>query len=102
MSLKDADTLELLDRFNYLVGKYVPLAVELAPKLEEFGKYRKELQLIVGELAIRGIKPKEPEELKKVIESAIEQRSKKTENVTQPDTSTGRGESRTNLPETSK
>jgi len=71
MALKDTDTLELLDRFDYLVQRYVPLAAEIAPKIEKFGKYRRELQLIVVELQDRGVEPKDHEDLKSMIEGAL-------------------------------
>ncbi len=71
MSLKDTDTLELLDRFDYLVQRYVPLAAEIAPKIEKFGKYRRELQHIVVELQDRGVQPKDHEDLKGMIENVL-------------------------------
>lgn len=71
MGLKETDTLELLDRFDYLVRRYVPLAAELAPKIEKFGKYRKELQLIVVELKERGVQPQNHEDLQTIIENAL-------------------------------
>jgi hypothetical protein len=89
MSLKDAETIELLDRFDYLVHKYVPLAAELAPKLEKFGKYRKELQLIVVELQERGVQPKSHEDLQRVVEQAIYKEVDK--DVTKPTPTEGSG-----------
>lgn len=79
MALKDTDTLELLDRFDYLVRKYVPLAAELAPKIEKFGKYRRELQLIVVELQERGVQPKDHEDLKALIKNALVEPEKEDE-----------------------
>ena len=40
MSLEDCDVLELMDRYEFLSGRYVALASELADKLEKFGKKR--------------------------------------------------------------
>ena len=74
MALNDADNLELLERFDFLVKKYVPLAKELAEKFEKFGKYRKELQLISVELNNRGINPKDPEDLVKMLEDLLSRR----------------------------
>jgi hypothetical protein len=88
MSLKDSDTYELLDRFSYLLNLYAPLASELAEKLDKFGKYRKELQLIVVELKERGVDTQEPEELRSLIEEAIKKRDGETTDQTE-----GRGES---------
>lgn len=55
MSLENANTNDLLLRYEQLVGKYVELTVELSTKLEKFGKYRNELQLLTVELAKRGV-----------------------------------------------
>lgn len=74
MALKNADTLELLDRVNYLLSRYVPLAADLAPKLEEFGRYRKELQAIVVELNERGVTPEEPDGLRELLEAEEEEK----------------------------
>jgi len=74
VSLEESDTLELLDRFDNLVRKYVPLAAELAPKIEKFGKLRKELQAIVSELVQRGVTPQDPDELTKMMEGALAER----------------------------
>jgi hypothetical protein len=51
----DTSDLELKDRYYVLMKKYTALAPELARKLEEFGRLRKELQLIVVELKERKI-----------------------------------------------
>ena len=77
MSLSDTETIDLLDRFDYISRKYVPLAAELAPKIEKFGKYRRELQSIVVELKKRGVEPKDSEDLTKVIEEELQQRGNK-------------------------
>lgn len=78
MSVKNFDTYQLLDRFDSLVGEYVPLAAELASKIEKFGKYRKELQLIVAELSDRGINPETPEDLSRLLETVLEERGLNT------------------------
>lgn len=72
--IKDADTSELVDRYNYLVEKYVELATELATKLEKFGKYKKELQVITAEFVDRGFDYKDSESLTKLIEEEIKKR----------------------------
>ena len=76
MALSDATTEELLSRFDFVVQKYVPLAAELDPKIEKFGKYRKELQAIVVELQERGVNPNEPEELEELIKEELNKRGK--------------------------
>lgn len=63
MSLEEVDILELLDRYNFIVRKYATLATELAPKLDKFGKYKKELQVLTVEFTRRGIHPKDSEDL---------------------------------------
>jgi enoyl reductase-like protein len=75
MDLSQTDILELVDRYNYLLKQYVEMTVELADKLEKFGRVRKEIQLIVVELDQRKQDVKEPEELKKMLEQ-IESRLK--------------------------
>ena len=79
MSLKGADILELKDRYDWLVQKYVALAVELAPKFEEFGRYRKELQLLTVEFVDRGYENKDPHSLTKLVEEEIQKRETKVD-----------------------
>lgn len=74
MGLKDADILELTDRYTFLIKKYGELALELAPKLEKFGKYKKELQLITLEFVERGVNIKDPESLKNLLKEEIDKR----------------------------
>lgn len=74
MTISNVDSIELLERFNFLIQQYVPLAAELAPKFEKFGKYRKELQAICVELKNRGIVPEEPEHLKQTLEDLLKTR----------------------------
>lgn len=75
MSLKEVDVLELRDRYDYLIKKYVDLATQIAPLLDKFGKYRQELQLISLEFKERGLMADNPEELTKLIEDAIKKRN---------------------------
>ena len=90
MSLAHADVLELLERYEFLLHKYVPLAAELAPKLEQFGKYKKELQILSTELASRGVTPDEPESLRKLVETVPNtDREDLDPNGETPDTSQG-------------
>jgi hypothetical protein len=65
---------ELLHRYNSLIGKYVELAKELAPKLEQFGKYREELQYISIEFKKRGFDPQIPESLSIMLEEELKSR----------------------------
>lgn len=91
-NLETTDLLELVDRYNYLIKLYVPLAAEIAPKLEKFGKYRQELQIISAEFVRRGYKAEEPESLKQMIEAALEKKN----GITQTDQTQGNSESREN------
>ena len=91
--LENVDFLELLDRYNNLLHSYVNLAKDLAPQLEKFGKYRKELQIISVEFARRGYKPEESESLTKLVESELER--VKNGKLTQTDPNEGNTEPRT-------
>lgn len=75
MSLEETDILELRDRYDYLIKKYVELATQIAPLLDKFGKHRQELQLISLEFQKRGLIADNPEELTKLIEDAINKRT---------------------------
>ena len=75
--LQSTDTLELVDRYNNLIKKYVELSIELAPKIEKFGKYRNELQILSMEFVRRGFKVDEPESLKTLLEEEIKKRENK-------------------------
>ena len=77
MSIEDADTLELVDRYNYLIKKYGELALELVPMLDKFGKYKKELQLLTVEFVNRGVNTKDPESLTKLVKDELEKRGLK-------------------------
>ena len=57
MDLSGVDTLELIDRVNFLSKEYSQVSVELAKKLDEYGKLKKELQLILVELEGRNELP---------------------------------------------
>jgi len=74
--LEEADILELRDRYNFLAQKYVELAIDLTPKFEKFGKYRKELQLLSAEFIRRGADLEDPVSLQKIIEEEIAKRKK--------------------------
>lgn len=74
MSLKEVDTLELVDRYNSLIKKYAELALEIAPKLEKFGKYKQELELLSVEFVQRGVQIQDPEGLKRLVEQELEKR----------------------------
>jgi hypothetical protein len=65
---------DLVDRYNSLIDKYVPLAIEIAPLMEKFGKYRQELQIISAELVKRGFNASEPEKLFTLVEEEIRKR----------------------------
>lgn len=65
---------ELLYRFNSIIPKYIELAKDLAEKLEQFGKYKNELQALVVEFDKRGFDPQVPESLLSLLEKEIKQR----------------------------
>ncbi len=71
MSLSVSDTLELKDRLDTLMDEYSSLSLEVAKKLDRFGKVRAELQLIVAELMKRGERAEPSEEKKKIIEERL-------------------------------
>lgn len=83
MSLEDADIIELTERYNFLIQKYVDLAVELAPKLEKFGKYKRELQLLSVEFVRRGVDVRDPESLTNLVAEELKKREGKQADGTQ-------------------
>jgi len=85
MTLNNSETIDLLDRFDYVAKKYVPLAAEIAPKLEQFGKYKRELEAIVVELKSRGVEPQDSEELTQIIEEELKKRGQELDEQIQTD-----------------
>ncbi len=79
MSLEDASIVDLTERYNYLIQKYASLALELAPKLEKFGKYKKELQLLSVEFVNRGVNVQDPESLTNLVAEELEKRKEPKE-----------------------
>jgi len=77
MSLKDADIFELTERYNSVLREYVDLAIELAPKLEKFGKQKRELQLLSVEFVERGVSVEDPDSLKNLVMQELEKRERK-------------------------
>jgi hypothetical protein len=63
VSSDDVDLLELQDRYNQLVEKSVILSKEIAAKLEEFGRHRKEIIYIREQFEKQGKAIKESEDL---------------------------------------
>ena len=55
MSLININDLELKDRYENLLKKYLDILSPLIKSLEEFGRIRNELELIVTELKSRGV-----------------------------------------------
>jgi len=81
MSLDLSDTMELQDRFASLMSEYASMSVDIASRLEKFGKVRSEMQLILVELKKRGTNAQLPEELKKSLEEKLNSHNaKNTEN----------------------
>lgn len=79
-NLSDKTVEELAYRFDSLLKVYVELAAELVPKLEKFGRHRKELQSIALEFKNRGVKHDDPESLVALLKEEVEKN-----NVSQPD-----------------
>ena len=73
MSLEEAHVHELTQRFDSILEKYVKLSVDIAPKLEQFGKYKRELQVLSKEFERRGVKFQDPESLKRMLEGLVEE-----------------------------
>jgi hypothetical protein len=73
--MSDLDLLDLIDRYSFLSTKYGTLALELAPKLEQFNKYRKELQFLVEQIEKKGVKPQDSEGIKKIIQEELDKRN---------------------------
>ena len=74
-NLENEDIDNLVVRYNQLIDKYIPLTVELATKLEKFGKIKQELQIISAEFVRRGFDPKTPDSLLKIIEQELQNRN---------------------------
>lgn len=55
MGIENSDISELIDRYKTLIVDYVAIAPQLAKKLEEFGRLKKELELITSEFIRRKI-----------------------------------------------
>lgn len=72
--LETIDLLELVDRYNYLIQEYAKLSIELATKMEKFGKYKNELEIITAEFIKRGYNHKDPDHLVKMVEEEIKKR----------------------------
>lgn len=79
MSIKDADILELKDRYSFIIQEYAKLALELAPLLDKFGKYKRELEIITTEFVRRGFRPKDPEGFDKLIQEELDKRGIKAD-----------------------
>lgn len=92
--LENVELLDLVDRYNYLIKEYVQLSMEIAPKLEKFGKHRNELQIISAEFVRRGYQPSEPDGLKRMVEEELGKRKSTVDGVTQTDQNEGNTESR--------
>jgi hypothetical protein len=79
--MSDLDLLELIDRYTHISTKYGSLALEIAPKLEQFNKYRKELQYLVEQIEKKGVKPQDSEAVKKMLEEELEKRKNEGQKV---------------------
>lgn len=67
MSIEKESNEVLLGRYYQILEKYVSLASELAPKIEKFGKYKQELQMLTLEFSNRGVVAEDPESLIKLL-----------------------------------
>ena len=70
----DIEIGEILARYNILISKYTQLALEIAPLLEKFGKYKEEIQLITAEFVKRKFIPEDPQQLMDKITEELEKR----------------------------
>lgn len=83
--MNDLELLDLVDRYTYLSKKYGDLALDLAPKLEQFGKYRKELQFILEQMKKKGLDPQDSEKIKELLEQELQKMSaSKQESLNEP------------------
>ena len=73
--MAEIDLIELADRYAVISKKYGELAIELAEKLEQFGRYRKELEFIVAEFINRGAKLDDLESVKELLEKELTKRN---------------------------
>jgi hypothetical protein len=69
MALEDTPLIELRDRYVYLVDRYITIAPELIKKLEDFGRIKKELELITAEFIKRNATQDIQDQLKKLEDS---------------------------------
>lgn len=69
--MTDTDLQQLKDRYFFLLEKYTDLSLDLAKKLEEFGRIRKELQYIVAEFAKNNQEAPDPKHLQDKIEQFL-------------------------------
>ena len=59
---------------DFLIKKYGELALQLAPALDRFGKYNKELQLLTVEFVNRGVSVDDPDSLIELINAELAKR----------------------------
>jgi hypothetical protein len=75
----DFDALEMQERYNFLIEKSVALSREISAKLEEFGRYRKEIIFILEQFKNNNANLEEPQrvvdEHQKDIEEELERLS---------------------------
>lgn len=55
MAIESIDSVDLKNRYEILVSKYIDMLPLLTKQLEEFGRVRNELQIIVVELQKRDL-----------------------------------------------
>ena len=53
--VETAESAELTDRYRFLVVEYKKLSIDLAKHLENYGRVRKELQILLEEFSKRNI-----------------------------------------------
>lgn len=72
--LQNTELNELVERYNYLIKQYASLALEIAPKIEKFGKVQQELDVIDTELKRRNFQGKTADEIQAKLEEELKKR----------------------------
>ena len=52
----NCDDIELMERYHHVFKKYVDISPRLASMLEDFGRTKNELQILIVEISKRNIK----------------------------------------------
>lgn len=58
----DCDDIELMERYHQVFRRYVDISPRLAAMLEDFGRTKNELQILIVEISKRNIKLEDDDE----------------------------------------